>query len=106
MRTFGQWLESFDMVQQFVQDFRLYLQHEPEALANDRERYLQWVEEPMVDRLAKSGLSLDDPETFYKMGNDPRSPIRNGMILAGMYYRTIKKDIWQREPVKKPRKRR
>lgn len=100
--NFKNWLESVDMASDFVRDFRLYLQHEPDAMSNDRERYLQWVVEPMSERLAQSGLSLDDPETFYSVGNSPKSPIRNGMILAGQYYRVIGKDIWS-PPVKKRR---
>lgn len=104
----GRWdqmsyVESVGDVAQFVQDFRLYLQHEREALANDRERYLEWVEETMADRLARSGLSLDDPEAFYMNGNLPKSPIRNGMILAGMYYRVIGKDIWSQSQKKRKR---
>jgi hypothetical protein len=83
--------------EQFLKNFVLYLKHEKDALEKDRNRYLEYVEKTMEDRLKESGLSLDDSATFYSQGNLPKNPIRNGMILASLYYRIIGKDIWQKE---------
>lgn len=72
----------------FLKDFQEFLEDEKKALLNDKDRYLEWLRIPLADRLANSGLSLDDSENFYKEGNRPGSPIRDGMILANAYWQT------------------
>ncbi len=96
---FGEWMNEnkeidlFDPVEQaatklmvarsFLADLNRVLAAEPKALKTDRDRYLQWVKQPVAERLAATGLSVDDDLlTIYQTCNAAGHSVRDGIILC------------------------
>jgi tRNA G46 methylase TrmB len=76
------------IISQFLKNLREQLQKEKIYLETDRERYLKWMQQQTLeDRVEEAGLDLnkDTSERIYEVGNDSKSPVRNGMILFGLY---------------------
>lgn len=67
----------------------MVLETEQQALASDKERYLSFVTNPLRERL--TGFNFQrDIETIYNDANSPASPVRNGMILFGLYANVVR----------------
>jgi hypothetical protein len=68
----------------FFNDLLSFLQEEPEYLKNDKQRYLAYLVTPLQDRV-KDMILEGSIEDIHAHANAPKSPIRNGMILFGLY---------------------
>ncbi len=73
---------------QFFDDLKWMLVVEVSYLENDRDRYLEYMVKPLCDRVKDWNFDGTTVEAE-RRANDCESPIRNGMILLGLYMRVI-----------------
>jgi len=81
----------------FLKDFQLWTQEELKIKPEQQDKYLEYVNETLSDRIKKLNLkipSLSSPieeiNEFYQICNRPNHSIRNGLILAGLYWSVMK----------------
>lgn len=81
--------DNFSVKREFFKQLISSLKNESKRLTFPR--YMEFVEETMLSRVEKfdkefdiKSLSVDD---LYNKMDDPKSPIRNGLLLVGLYMR-------------------
>ena len=72
----------------FFNDLLNGLASEEKYINNDFDRYLEFVEVPLRERIKDIDFS-GNPEDVYKVCDAAQSPVRNGLILLGLYRRTM-----------------
>jgi hypothetical protein len=68
----------------FFNDIRNALDGEQRCLSEDKHNYLQYITTPICERICEMDFEGSVQE-IYEKANDPKSSIRNGLILYGLY---------------------